>query len=255
MGRAKYFTKIDLRKAYNLLRIKEGDEWKTAFRTRFGLYESLVTNFGLTNAPPSFQRFINQIFQDILDDYLQAFLDDLLIYSDTLQEHREHVREVLKRLQDNELFANLEKCEFEVTCVNFLGYSITTEGITTDPAKIEAINSWPTPTTAKQIQKFLGFANFYRGFIEDFARIATPLHELTKKGLQFNWSPAADRAFQELKLAFCTAPVLRHPDPNKAYFVSGDASDFAIEWRQGYIKTMYVQLSSSVLITTIRSVS
>lgn len=228
LGKAKYFTKIDLRKAYNLLRIKAGDEWKTAFRTRFGLFESLVTNFGLTNAPPTFQRFINSIFHDILDIYLQAYLDDLLIYSDTLEEHREHVKEVLKRLRENNLFANLEKCEFEKQEVTFLGYHISTTGVSTDPAKVQAIRDWPTPTNMKQVQRFLGFANFYRTFIDNFADLAVPLNNLTRKDTPFHWSAEADSAFHNIKLAFCSAPVLRHPDTTKKFYVSGDASDFAI---------------------------
>ncbi|EUC55739.1 Transposon Tf2-1 polyprotein, partial [Rhizoctonia solani AG-3 Rhs1AP] len=159
---AKIFTKLDLRWGYNNVRVKKGDEWKTAFRTKYGLFETKVMPFGLTNAPAAFQHFMNDIFRDLLDESVVVYLDDILIFSKTEEEHQAHVTEVLKRLQENQLFCKASKCHFHVTTVKFLGIIITPEGSSMDKSKIEAVQNWPTPTTVKQVQSFLGFANFLR---------------------------------------------------------------------------------------------
>ena len=225
---AKYFTKLDLRGAYNLVRIAHGEEWKTAFRTRYGHFEYLVMPFGLANAPASFQGLINDTLRPFLDRFATAYLDDIMIYSNTLEEHKEHVRQVLARLRSKNLFVKLEKCQFHTDTTEFLGFIISPKGISMDPKKVEAITSWPTPTCQKDVMSFLGFANFYRRFVRSFSRIATPLTALLKKtSLRFAWTASAQQAFDTLKLAFTTAPILAHFDPSLPCIVEPDASDFA----------------------------
>ena len=225
---AKFFTKIDLRGAYNLVRIRPGDEWKTAFRTRYGHFEYTVMPFGLTNAPAVFQHMANDIFRDLLDICLIIYLDDLLIYSKTQEEHDSHVLLVLKRLRENGLYAKLEKCSFDCKQVEFLGYVISSKGISMDPAKVKAVLEWQTPRSLRDVQCFLGFANFYRKFIQDYSKIILPLTQLTKKGHAFLWSNEADMAFRHLKEAFTSAPILAHVDTNKPFIMEADASDFAL---------------------------
>lgn len=225
---SKIFTKIDLRGAYNLVRIKKGDEWKTAFRTKYGLYEYLVMPFGLTNAPAVFQRMMNSIFSDMLDVFLVVYLDDMLIFSPDEQSHIRHVRAVLQRLKHNKLFAKLEKCEFHKPSVTFLGYVVSGEGVAADPEKVEAINKWPTPKKLKDVQAFLGFANFYRRFIPGFAEKARPITELTKKTKRFEWTNSAHSAMKEIIKSLTTAPVLKAADPNAPFILETDASDFAV---------------------------
>jgi hypothetical protein len=178
---AKIYTKLDLRGAYNLVRIRPGDEWKTAFRTRYGLFEYLVMPFGLTNAPAVFQHLMNDIFRDYLDVFVVAYLDDILIFSETPEEHTQHVKLVLERLHQHKLYAKLEKCSFDQDHVEFLGYVISPHGIEMDPAKVDTITKWQTPSSVNDVQTFLGFANFYRRFIGAFSKLVTPLTQLTKK--------------------------------------------------------------------------
>ena len=175
LNKAKIFTKIDLRGAYNLVRIAPGEEWKTAFRTRYGHFEYSVMPFGLCNAPASFQHLINDALSGYLDQFTIAYLDDILIFSSCYEDHVTHVRKVLECLQDYELFAKLEKCQFYTDSINFLGYTVSTKGITMDTSKVQSVLSWPTPNNPKEIQIFLGLANFYRWFINNFSKIVTPL--------------------------------------------------------------------------------
>jgi predicted aspartyl protease len=226
LSKAKWFTKLDLRGAYNLVRIAEGEEWKTAFRTRYGHFEYNVMPFGLTNAPASFQHFINDTLRDFLDVFCTAYLDDILIYSDSLAEHQIHVRQVLERLQQAGLYLKPEKCEFHVQEVKYLGLIITTEGIRMDPAKVAAVKDWQVPANLKDVQAFLGFANFYRRFILGYSKIVAPLTALTKKDQRFQWNVLAQAAFDELKEAFCSAPILAHFDPDRECVVETDASDY-----------------------------
>mgnify|MGYP000532974220 FL=1 len=222
------FSKIDLRGAYNLVRIKPGDEWKTAFRTRYGHFEYKVMPFGLTNAPAVFQHMMNNIFREYLDHFVVIYLDDILVFSSNIEEHTRHVRLVLSKLREHGLYAKSEKCEFDRTSVEFLGYVISPSGITMDARKVAAITDWPVPTRLKEVQSFLGFANFYRRFINGFSSLVQPLIILTRKDTPFLWTSAAQRAFDALKAAFLTAPVLVHPDPTRPFQVETDASDFAI---------------------------
>jgi hypothetical protein len=188
MAKAKFFTKLDIIAAFNRIRIANGDEYKTAFRTRYGLFEYLVMPFGLTGAPSTFQHYINDSLREYLDIFCTAYLDDVLIYSDSLEDHRKHVKLVLRALREAGLQAEIEKCEFHTTETRYLGLIIGTEGVKMDPKKIETIKNWPQPKTLKDIQAFLGFANFYRRFILGFSVIVKPLTALTKKDIQFRWS-------------------------------------------------------------------
>jgi hypothetical protein len=227
-SKARVFTKIDLRAAYNLVRIKKGDEWKTAFRCRYGHFEYQVMPFGLTNAPATFQQIMNDIFRDMLDQFIVIYIDDLLIYSRDPAEHPQHVRKVLERLNDHCLYAKLEKCEFSKKEVEFVGFKISGDGISMDSKKIESIIKWETPRSVKDIQKFLGFANFYRNFIPEFSRTVLPLTQLLKKDQVFEWNAAAQDAFDNLKTKFTTAPILGHADATQEFTLETDASDFAI---------------------------
>ena len=222
---AQFFTKLDLRNAYHLVRIKDGDEWKTAFNTPRGHYEYLVMPFGLTNAPAVFQALVNDVLRDVINQNVFVYLDDILIFSDTLEEHIDHVRLVLQRLLENRLYAKAEKCEFHRTTVQFLGFIISRGKLEMDPAKTDAVSTWPTPTSRKELQRFLGFANFYRRFIRNFSSIVSPLTRLTSIKRPFHWSTEAESAFQTLKDRFSSAPILIMPDPEKQFVVEVDASD------------------------------
>ena len=226
IAKAKIFTKLDIRGAYNLIRMKKGEEWKTAFRTRYGLYESKFMPFGLTNAPATFQAYINKTLRPGLDRFCTAYLDDILIYSETTEEHVEHVRWVLKALQEAELEVKPQKCEFHVNQVEYLGFIITTNRIRMDNAKVETIIAWPIPDRVRDVRAFLGFGNFYRRFIRAFSRLAQPLTALTKKGQPFVWTSECQSAFDKMKTAFTTAPVLTHFDFEKDVVIETDASDF-----------------------------
>ncbi|KAK3534275.1 hypothetical protein QTP86_008688 [Hemibagrus guttatus] len=222
---ARIFTKLDLRSAYNLVRIREGDEWKTAFHTTHGHYEYRVMPFGLTNAPAVFQALINGVFQDLLGKGVIAYIDDILVYSKSLEEHVLHVREVLSRLQRHHLYVKLEKCEFHRRTVTFLGYVISQRGVEMDMVKVRAVTDWPAPTTVRELQRFLGFANFYRRFIRNYSSVAGPLTSLLRgKPKRLAWTDQARAAFQQLKESFTSAPILRHPDPDLPFVVEVDAS-------------------------------
>ncbi|QRW23764.1 Transposon Tf2-7 polyprotein [Rhizoctonia solani] len=209
---AKYFSTIDLKSGYNLVRIKEGDEWKTAFKTKYGLFEYLVMPFGLCNAPAAFQHFMNEIFRDILDVYVVVYLDNILIFSESRELHTKHLQEVLKRLQDNACYCNLEKCNFYASEVDYLGVIANGEGVKADPKKITQAVDWATPRSVKGVQEFLGFINFYRRFIHNFSKLAQPLYQLLQKNTLG---------------ALIESPVLIQPDPYKEFFLECDASDFA----------------------------
>ncbi|KAL0176934.1 hypothetical protein M9458_029264, partial [Cirrhinus mrigala] len=226
---AKIFTKLDLRSAYNLIRIRAGDEWKTAFSTTSGHYEYRVMPFGLANSPSYFQAFVNEVFRDMLNRWVIVYIDDILIFSSSLAEHIQHVRAVLQRLISHQLFAKEEKCEFHQDKVTFLGYIISPEGVAMDDKKVNAVLSWPRPTTLRELQRFLGFANFYRRFIRHFSTIAAPLTAMVKKGIsRLSWSQPALQAFDDLRRRFSTAPILHHPDPDKPFIVEVDASSTGV---------------------------
>jgi hypothetical protein len=224
----KIFTKLDLRGAYNLLRIRPGDEWKTTFRTCYGHFEYTVMPFGLTNAPVIFQHLTNDIFREYMDEFVVVYLDDILIFSKNQEDHDKHVRLVLATLREHGLYAKLEKCEFDKSSVAFLDYVIFLDGIFVGKSKVKTIQCWATPSSVKDVQRFLEFANFYRRFIKSYSKITTLLTALTCKDKPFSWNPMAQAAFDTLKMAFTSAPVLIHPDPAKPFIVETDASDFAL---------------------------
>ncbi|XP_049335604.1 uncharacterized protein LOC125802248 [Astyanax mexicanus] len=226
---ATIFTKLDLRSAYNLVRIKEGDEWKTAFVTTRGHYEYLVMPFGLRNAPSVFQAFVNDVFRDMIGQFVIVSIDDILIYSDSFENHVHQVRQVLTRLLEHQLYVKGEKCEFHLPSTTFLGYIISPTGITMDDHKVEAVVSWPRPRSVKDLQNILGFANFYRRFIRNFSSIAAPLTALLKGATKtLTWSSQAEQAFQTLKDSFTSAPILKHPDPSQPFVVEVDASETGV---------------------------
>ena len=181
LQKARWYTKLDLRDGYYHLRIAKGEEWKTAFRTRYGHFEYQVMPFGLTNAPASFQHFINDTIRDLLDVFCTAFLDDILIYSDTLEENKKHTRLVLERLAAVGIHLKPEKCRFHVQEVDYLGLVITPRGLRMQDEKVTTIRNWEDPKNIKDLQSFLGFANFYRRFIGDYSKVVAPMTKLTGK--------------------------------------------------------------------------
>jgi hypothetical protein len=226
--KAKIFTKIDLREAYHKIRMKKGEEWKTAFGSRLGHYEYLVMPFGLTNAPATCQAMINDTLRQYLDDFVIAYLDDILIYSENEEDHVKHVTKVLEALSSTGMKVNGEKSVFHVKEVEYLGYIMTPGCIKMDPKKVQAIRDWPQPKTVTEVQEFLGFANFYRRFVRGYSGIATALTNLTKKDRPFSWTENEQFAFEELKRRFTEAPVLTVFDPERPIIVETDASDYAI---------------------------
>ncbi|KAA0066036.1 pol protein [Cucumis melo var. makuwa] len=221
---ATVFSKIDLRLGYHQLRIKDGDVPKTAFRSRYGHYEFIVMSCGLTNAPAVFMDLMNRVFREFLDTFVIVFIDDILIYSKTEAEHEEHLRIVLQTLRDNKLYAKFSKCEFWLKQVSFLGHVVSKVGVSVDPAKIEAATGWTRPSTVSEVRSFLGLAGYYRRFVENFSRIATPLTQLIRKGAPFIWSKACEDSFQNLKQKLVTIPVLTIPDGSGSFVIYSDAS-------------------------------
>ncbi|QRV93063.1 Retrotransposable element Tf2 protein [Ceratobasidium sp. AG-Ba] len=225
---AKIFTKMDVRWGFNNIRIRKGDEWKTAFRSKLGTYETNVMPFGVINGPAYFQAWMNDIFKDLLGVTMVVYMDDILVFSKTREEHVKHVREVLQRLRTNHLFLKPHKCHFFTTETSFIGIVISPEGISMEKEKVKAILEWKAPSTVKQVQAFLGLAGFYRRWVENFSSKAKPLTELTKKGIKFKWTDKEDQAFQSIKEAITKEPVLIHPNPEKPYILETDASGVAL---------------------------
>ncbi|GKB73867.1 putative reverse transcriptase domain-containing protein [Tanacetum coccineum] len=221
---SRVYFKIDLRSGYHQLRVQEEDIPKTAFRTRYGHYEFQVMSFGLTNAPAVFMDLMNRVCKPYLDKFVIVFIDDILIYSKSKEEHAEHLKLILELLKKEELYAKFSKCEFWLSKVQFLGHVIDSEGIHVDPAKIESIKDWASPKTPTEIRQFLGLAGYYRRFIEGFSKIAKPMTKLTQKNVKFDWSEKAEAAFQLLKHKLCSAPILALPEGSKNFVVYCDAS-------------------------------
>jgi hypothetical protein len=230
----KFLSKLDLQDAYHRIPIAEGDRWKSAFRTRYGHFEYCVMPFGLTNAPATFQAYINKALAGLVDLICIVYLDDILIFSDSEEEHTKHVRAVLDRLRRYALYANPKKCSLFQREVDFLGYVVGADGIKMDQTRVDSIQDWPKPQSYSELQTFLGFVNFYRRFIEGYSHIARPLIDMlkgSKDGKKFGpwrWDPAAETAFSWLKEAFTKAPILAHFDPQRRIRVETDASKFAI---------------------------
>lgn len=225
---AQLFTKLDVRWGFNNVRIREGDEWKAAFRTNRGLFEPLVMFFGLTNSPATFQTMMNDILHDlIMQGAVSVYLDDILIFTKTVEDHRRITCEVLERLRQYKLYLRPEKCEFEKTRIEYLGVIISHNHIEMDPAKVSGVAEWPVPQNKKDVLSFLGFTNFYRRFIEGFSHHARPLFELTKKDARFSWSLEAASAFKTLQTSIVSSPILALPDDSRPYRLEADSSNFA----------------------------
>ena len=208
--------KLDVRHAFNRIRLKEDIEDLTTFRTRYGSYKYRVLPFGLCNGPASFQRFINSVLFDYLDDFCTAYIDDILIYSEDPLKHEEHVCKVLDRLQQAGLPVDIKKSEFSVTSTKFLGFIIDIRGIMMDPDKVAIIKDWEVPTSLKGVRSFLGFCNFYRRFLKDYGRVVRPLTRLTAKN---GWHPLGDleiEAFNKTKELVLNGGLIAHYSPHQA---------------------------------------
>ncbi|KAA3481547.1 DNA/RNA polymerases superfamily protein [Gossypium australe] len=221
---ASVFSKIDLRSGYHQLKVKEADIHKTAFRTRYGHYEFLVMPFGLTNAPAAFMDMMNRVFQPYLDQFVVVFIDDILVYLRTKEEHDSHLRVVLQILREKQLYAKFSKCEFWLKEVTFLGHVVAAEGIRVDPRKIEAVLDWKLPKSVSKIRSFLGLAGYYRRFVEGFSLIVVPLTKLLRKGIPFVWTDKQQESFEKLKKILTEAPVLIQHEAGKEFVVYCDAS-------------------------------
>jgi hypothetical protein len=221
---AKVFSKIDLYSGYHHIKIRASDVSKTAFTTRYGLYEFLVMSFGLTNAPAYFMYLMNSVFMPELDKFVVVFIDDILVYSKNEEEHARHLHVVLQRLREHHLYAKLSKCDFWLKEIKFLGHTISQASIAVDLDKVQEVMNWKPPTTVRQIRGFLGLAGYYRRFIPDFSRIAKPITELLKKEAKFVWGQKCEDAFHALRQHLTTAPVLAQPDSSKPFDVYCDAS-------------------------------
>ncbi|GJY57304.1 putative reverse transcriptase domain-containing protein [Tanacetum coccineum] len=218
------YSKIDLRSGYHQLRVREEDILKTAFRTRYGHYEFQVMPFGLTNAPAVFMDFMNRVCKPYLDKFVIVFIDDILIYSKSKQEHAEHLKLILELLKKEELYAKFSKCEFWILKVQFFGHVIDSQGIQVDPAKIESIKDWTSPKTLTEILQFLGLAGYYRRFIEGFSKIAKSMTKLTQKKVKFDWGDKQEAAFQLLKEKLCREPILALPKGAENFIIYCDDS-------------------------------
>ena len=221
---SRVYSKIDLRSGYHQLRVQESDVPKTAFRTRYEHYEFLVMPFGLTNAPAAFMDLMNRVFQPYLDRFVIIFIDDILVYSGSSEEHSEHLRIVLQTLRERQLYAKLSKCQFWLDRVAFLGHVISAEGVSVDPQKIEAVVNWKPPKNVSEVRSFLGLAGYYRKFVEGFSKIAAPLTKLTRKDVKYDWVDACQQSFEELKSRLTSAPVLVLPNGRDGFVVYSDAS-------------------------------
>ncbi|WKA05219.1 hypothetical protein VitviT2T_023197 [Vitis vinifera] len=221
------FSKIDLRSGYHQIRVRPGDEWKTSFKTKDGLYEWLVMPFGLTNPPSTFIRIMTQVLKPFIRQFVVVYFDDILIYSRSCEDHEEHLKQVMRTLRAEKFYINLKKCTFMSPSVVFLGFVVSSKGVETDPEKIKAIVDWPVPTNIHEVRSFHGMATFYRQFIRNFSSIMTPIIEGMKPGL-FIWTKAANKAFEEIKSKMVNPPILRLPDFEKVFEVAYDASHVGI---------------------------
>jgi hypothetical protein len=219
----RFFTKLDLRSGYHQVRMHTEDIKKIAFRTHHGHFEFLVMPFGLTNAPATFQALMNDVLQDFIRVFVLVFFDDILIFNDSWSSHLQHVRMVLKRLQEHGLAIKQSKCSFGATSVQYLGHVISDQGVAMDADKVEVVRAWPLTRTVRAVRGFLDLTGYYRKFIQSYGDIAAPLTKLLKRE-SFNWTPSATSAFEALKTALTTASALQLPDFSKPFIVDCDAS-------------------------------
>jgi hypothetical protein len=221
---AKVFSKIDLRSSYHQIKIQSKDIPKTAFSTRYGLYEYLVMSFGLTNAPAHFMYLMNFVFIPELDKFAVVFIDDILVYSKNEEEHERHLWIILQQLHEHQLYAKFNKCAFLLKEVMFLGHVILAEDIAVDPSKVQEVLDWKSPRSVTQIHSFLGLAGYYRRFIPNFSKIAKRMTKLLEKDAKYIWSSKCEEAFLTLKKLLTTTPVLAQPDIENPVNVYCDAS-------------------------------
>jgi hypothetical protein len=218
------FSKIDLRSGYHQLKIQASDIPKIAFITWYGLYEYTVMSFGLTNVLAYFMYLMNKVFMEYLDKFVVVFIDDILKFSKNEEEHNKHLHMILQKLRENQVYAKLNKCEFWLTEVSFLGHIISAGGISVDPSKVKDVLIWNTPQNVSEVRSFLGLAGYYRRFIEGFSKISNPMMELLAKDKTFEWTPRREASFQELKKRLTTTQVLTMPDMEKPFSIYFDAS-------------------------------
>jgi hypothetical protein len=208
---AKYFTKLDMKSGYHQVRMKEREEFKTTFKTHHGHYQFKVMPFGLTNAPSTFQCLMNELLQPFLRKFVIVFLDDIILYSPSLDQHIGHLQQVLAVLQENQIHLKLSKCSFAHRSLEYLGHIISAGGVATDPSKTQAMLRWPKPENVTELRGFLGLIGYYRKFVRNYGIMAKPLTQLLKKKC-FAWSEVANKAFQALKSAMMSTPVLALPN-------------------------------------------
>jgi hypothetical protein len=226
---ANYFSKIDLKSGYHQIRMREGDEWKTTFKTNEGLYEWLVMPFGLTNAPSTFMRLMNEVLKEFIGKFVVVYLDDILIFSKTREEHLGHLVTVMRRLQQEKLLINLKKCSFKQTELIYLGFVISANELRMDPEKVEVIRKWPSPRNIFEVRSFHGLASFYRKFIRNFSEISAAMMDTVRKRHKvFKWTAEAEKSFNLLKRKIIEQPVLVLPDFRKTFQVRCDASGYAV---------------------------
>jgi hypothetical protein len=225
---AAYFTSLDLQAGFHQIRIKAGEEFKTAFQTHFGQFEFCVMSFGLTGAPGTFQDAMNTTLAPYLRKFVLVFFDDILIYSGSLEEHLQHLRMVFELLSCDQWTLKLSKCCFAQTKISYLGHVISATGVRTDPSKLEAIYNWPTPSSVKELRSFLGLAGYYRRFVRHFEIISKPLTNLLRKNTLFTWTPNHESAFTALKSALCSSPVLALPNLDRPFTIETDAFESGV---------------------------
>jgi len=224
---AKYFTKLDVRWGFNNVHIKPGDKWKAAFCTNRGLFEPLMMFFGMTNSPATFQTMMNNIFRTLIAaGIVVVYLDDILIFTRMEEEHERAVWRVLEVLVEHKLFLCPEKCEFHRKEIEYLRLVISENKVAMDPVKVARVHDWPTPENRTDVQAFIGFVNFYHCFIQDFSTIARPLFDLTCSDQAWNWDAKEQKAFEGLKMAVTTVPVLVSPQDSEPFRIEADSSDF-----------------------------
>jgi len=228
LHRAKYFTKLDVCWGFNNVRIKPGDEWKAAFCTNHGLFEPLVMFFGITNSPATFQTIMNDVFRTIIvKGIVIVYLDNILIFTKTEEEHEQAVRRVLEILTEHKLFLHLEKYEFHRKQIEYLGLVILENKVAMNPVKVAGVREWPIPENRTDVQAFIDFVNFYCRFIQDFSTITQPLFDLTRSNQAWNWGTKEREAFECLKIVVTTAPILVSPQDSEPFYIEADSSDFA----------------------------